>query len=159
LKVVICLVIAVICLADTNQRIEDIYYSKLHEHNEEAFRTLMKLHTDANGWKHVNKKDGIVVQKRFLPAGSFVAPQDASKGSKHACVRATGVVDAPPDKVFELFLDNGRVHEYNEHCIEVEDIDYFQKRRSGPMGADTWTKVKPMPNPTPNLSPLILTPT
>jgi uncharacterized protein YndB with AHSA1/START domain len=27
-----------------------------------------------------------------------------------------GVIDAPVEKVFELFLDNKRVHEYNEHC-------------------------------------------
>lgn len=30
--------------------------------------------------------------------------------------QAIGVIDAPVEKVFELFLDNTRVHEYNEHC-------------------------------------------
>lgn len=33
------------------------------------------------------------------------------------------MVDAPVEKVFELFLDNTRVHEYNEHCREIADID------------------------------------
>jgi hypothetical protein len=31
-------------------------------------------------------------------------------------VKAVGVVDAPVDRVFDLFLDSARVGEYNEHC-------------------------------------------
>ena len=34
-------------------------------------------------------------------------------GGKFACVKGTHIVSASPHKVFELLIDNGRVHEYN----------------------------------------------
>lgn len=33
---------------------------------------------------------GVSVQRRSLPAGSFVDSSDAEKGSKHACVKSSG---------------------------------------------------------------------
>lgn len=36
--------------------------------------------------------------------------------------QAVGVIDAPVERVFALFLDNARVREYNDHCVEISDI-------------------------------------
>jgi hypothetical protein len=33
---------------------------------------------------------GVSVERRSLPAGTFVDATDAAKGSKHACVRSSG---------------------------------------------------------------------
>jgi hypothetical protein len=70
----------------------------------------------------VNEKDGVSVERRALSSGSFVDPVDREKGSKHACVRSKGVLHAPAQSVFDLFIDNDRVDEYNEHCVEVRDV-------------------------------------
>ena len=38
---------------------------------------------------------------------------DSSKGAKHACVKSSGIINAPAEKVFKLFADNSRVKGYN----------------------------------------------
>lgn len=43
-------------------------------------------------------------------------------GSRHACVLAKGVVDAPPDAVYALFADAARAREFNEFCVECVDV-------------------------------------
>lgn len=49
---------------------------------------------------------------------------DAStKMPQFACVKATAILDVPPDVVYRLFEDNSRVSEYNEHCKEVVDLE------------------------------------
>jgi hypothetical protein len=34
---------------------------------------------------------GVSVERRNMPPGTFVDSSDAAKGSKHACVKATGI--------------------------------------------------------------------
>jgi hypothetical protein len=70
----------------------------------------------------VAQKDGVTVEKRFLSAGTFVSVGDAAKGSKHACVKSSSVLDAHPESVFQLFADNARVRQYNEHCATAVDV-------------------------------------
>ena len=98
---------------------------------------LSELFSATSGWKYVNTKDGVIVEKRTLPAGSFVDASDAEKGSKHACVKSTGVVKAPLDVVFELFTDNSRVSEYNEHCKVMKDVHQFPQKGKAPFAADS----------------------
>jgi hypothetical protein len=92
-------VLVLVALVVTSAKVEDVMYSNMKNHNAEALSTLLKLHRSDLGWTHVTSKGGVEVKKRFLPAGSFVDTSDATSGSKHACVRATAVVDAPVDKV------------------------------------------------------------
>ena len=70
----------------------------------------------------------------------FYTPIDASKGSKHACVKASAIIDAPPEAVFNLFIDNSRVTEYNDHCIEVRDIKHFDTITSANK-IQMWSKI------------------
>jgi hypothetical protein len=72
----------------------------------------------------------VAVEKMLLPAGSFVNSVDAAKGSKHACIKSSGIIDASAEDIFNLFVDNARVKEYNEHCVDVKDVEYFPKSNS-----------------------------
>jgi hypothetical protein len=92
-------VLVLVALVVTSAKVEDVVYSNMKDHNAEALSTLLELHRSDLGWTHVTNKGSVEVKKRFLPAGSFVGASDAAAGSKHACVRATAVVDAPVDKV------------------------------------------------------------
>eukprot|EP01039_Chlorochromonas_danica_P000263 gene263-282_t len=80
--------------------------------------TLKKVLTmmDANdaGWKLIKSEDGYEVYRKFMGAGL---------GSQFACVKAYGVIRAPPKKVLELFEDNTRVREYNTLFEKGRDIE------------------------------------
>eukprot|EP01041_Mallomonas_annulata_P003116 gene3116-6123_t len=110
---------------------------RLDEENKEALGILNGLMGDSTGWKFVSDNQNVIVEKRFLPPGKFVDKKDAAKGSKHACVKASGIIDAPPESVFELFIDNSRVQEYNEHCTQMHDVMQFPKSSD----SKTWTKL------------------
>ena len=58
---------------------------------------------------------------------------------KHACVKSVGIIDAPPEKVFQLFENNDRVCEYNEHVKIVEDAMSIPIKSN--YGGKTWAKV------------------
>jgi hypothetical protein len=96
--------------------------------NKNALNLLLDILNSKVEWIFVNKKDGVVVEKAFLSPGSFVDQTDALKGSKHACIKSSGIIDATPEDVFNLFLDNSRVREYNEHCVIIKDVQYFEKK-------------------------------
>ena len=40
---------------------------------------------------------------------------------------STAVLNAKPRDVYQLFLDNDRVSEYNEHCNSLEDLQQLSK--------------------------------
>jgi hypothetical protein len=131
---------------------DDIAFVKsIEKSNKEALKDLNNLLSSTNGWSHVNTKNGVRVDKRFLKAGSYVKKADAVRGSKHACVKSEGIIDAPPEDVFQLFLDNSRVREYNEHCVMLKDVMSITKQPKQPKSVDfgktikqrlqTWTKI------------------
>eukprot|EP01038_Epipyxis_sp_PR26KG_P007752 gene7752-10530_t len=95
--------------------------------NKEALTILERILSTKDGWEFVTNRDGVVVERRYMSSGSFVSPEDAAKGSKHACVKSSGIINAPPEAVFKLFLDNTRVREYNEHCINIKDVLYLPR--------------------------------
>jgi hypothetical protein len=82
-------------------------------------------------------KDNVIVERRFLPAGSYVSREDAQKGGKHACVRTSGIIDCEPDKVFHLFVDNNLVPKYNEHVKQLKDIHQYPRSKD----SKVWTKI------------------
>jgi hypothetical protein len=98
--------------------------------NKEALSLLLRILKSKSKWNFVGEKQGVKVEKMFLPAGTFVSDVDAAKGSKHACIKSSGIIDASAEDVFNLFLDNSRVKEYNEHCVEVKDVKYFPKQNN-----------------------------
>lgn len=105
--------------------------NKLEEHNKAALEILLQILHSKKGWKFVNEKDGVKVEKMFLPLrGNFISKNDASKGSKHACVKSSGVINSNPESVLKLFMDNSRVKEYNEHCEDIRDVEYMHEKSS-----------------------------
>ncbi|CAM9115160.1 unnamed protein product [Ascophyllum nodosum] len=85
---------------------------------------------ESDGWEHVTTKSGITVVKKFLPATEATVDLarrstvvDAEKAAKFACVKAMGTLDAEASELYKLFLDNERVHEYNDNCRHVRDLE------------------------------------
>lgn len=114
------------------------FLQNIQAQNAEAMVMLSSLLHDRNGgWKIVGEKDGVTVERRYLDPGSYVAESDRVKSGKHACVRSVGFIKAPAEAVFNLFIDNSRVSEYNEHCIELKDIAEVHRHPTG----RHWTKI------------------
>ena len=42
-------------------------------------------------------------------------------------IRSEAIMDASPREVFELFQDNSRVHEYNDNCVKLQDIEMIDE--------------------------------
>lgn len=103
-----------------------------------------------DGWEHVATTSGVVVHRQYIALGSDGMPAPASSWETvvaatpavvrkesgvtgdgmserapqgFACVKATAILNAPPEVVFMLFADNSRVGEYNEHCKRVMDLE------------------------------------
>ena len=112
--------------SDSNNKFID----NIDDDNIDAIKLLNAIISSKDGWEYVNMKDDVTVEKRFLPAGKFVDSKDAAKGSKHACIKSSGILKANAEDVYNLFLDNSRVSEYNEHCEVVKDIEYYPKKNT-----------------------------
>lgn len=122
---------------DDDVAADNIFFQQsVEQQNEEALKMFLELLKSTSGWTFVGERDGVSVSKRALPAGRFVAKEDAMRGSKHACVRSVGILEAKPEAVFDLFQDNSRVSEYNEHCTLMKDVLKFKKRSD-----KMWTKI------------------
>lgn len=106
------------------------FWSAFDQDNEHALGLLTQL-DNTEGWTYVTEKLGVLVEKKIIDAGEFVDKADAEKGSKHACVKSSAVLDASPESVFNLFADNLRVKEYNEHCAGITDIKVQPKVNYG----------------------------
>lgn len=103
-----------------------------------------------DGWEHVATISGVVVHRQYIALGSDGMPAPPSSWETvaaatpevvrnesgvtgdgmserapqgFACVKATAILNAPPEVVFMLFADNSRVGEYNEHCKRVIDLE------------------------------------
>lgn len=137
---------------------DKLFYSHFDEHNQEAYRILQSLHKSTlSKWTFVNKKEGVEVWKQFFQESpSYLAAGDIIAGKKHAVVKSMGIINASPEDVFNLFLDNTRVREYNDHCVQVRDIEIIPQ--SGHNNGDnnkgsnglvrSWSKVAWAASPT-----------
>lgn len=100
-----------------------------------AFYPLESGHVEARSF--VNSKDGVTVHKKYLhDSPLYLQPQDINAGKKHAIVKSSGIIAASPKSVFDLFLNNRRVKEYNEHCEVVRDVLQYPKHNH-----DNWCKI------------------
>lgn len=124
---------------------EDVaFVEKLDEDNQEAYDLVMDLQrSTGSGWKHVvTTKSGVTVERRKMPTGSYTIASDAAAGAKHAGVKTTGVIKAPPEKIFKLFINNDRVREYNEHIVQVVDVDgIVPVQKTEAKSPKQWTKL------------------
>ena len=121
---------------------DDRFISNIDKHNKEALRTLLDLIHSNNydDWMFIIKNQGVTVERRYLtPSGSFVSNADASKGSKHACVKSTAILDVSPDHVFNLLADSKRAREYNDHIKTNRDVIHLPRQNSN-NNVSNWTK-------------------
>lgn len=83
---------------------------------------------EEGGWKGCSSEGGIEVWRKYLKQDRQFAGIRAGKAAQFACIKASGIIDAPIDKVFELFKDNDRAKEYNEYCKEVRDLVWLDDK-------------------------------
>ncbi|CAM9830338.1 unnamed protein product [Ectocarpus sp. 4 AP-2014] len=103
----------------------------LQAENDASVEAVLAV-IESDGWEHVTEKSGVVVVRKFVPPPPK-APSSSSSSSggivderaaaKFACVKAMGTLDARASDLYKLFLDNERVHEYNDNCKEVRDLE------------------------------------
>jgi len=60
---------------------------------------------------------------------------DISKGSKHACIKSTAILDISPDHVFNMFINYKQAKLYNDHIDLIKDVMYFHNTSK-----HNWTK-------------------
>ena len=129
---------------------EDVSFEEnLASHNQIAYHSILQLHRSNDQWwgipfmlwtdcyvwmlrTFVNSKDEVTVHKKYLQdSPTYLQPQDVKAGKKHAIVKSSGIIAASPKTVFDLFLNNRRVKEYNEHCEIVRDVHLYPKHSHG----------------------------
>ena len=69
-----------------------------------------------DGWEHVLHQDGVdVYRKRVVDL--------YQGGEKFYCIKAVGTIKARPESVYDLLKDSSRVGEYNDECVNVQDLE------------------------------------
>mmetsp|Transcript_4041 Transcript_4041/g.12143 ORF Transcript_4041/g.12143 Transcript_4041/m.12143 type:complete len:294 (-) Transcript_4041:277-1158(-) len=75
-----------------------------------------------SGWIQIKAEKGIKVWRKRAgskPGGS----RRAKLENKLHVVKAEGVINAPPKKVYEVFTDNSRIFEFNKLCSAIKDLE------------------------------------
>jgi len=92
--------------------------------NDDLVEKILTICSEAS-WTQISDSDGIKVWRTMLPDSLLVAGRPLGPSAKFYCVMSSGVLDAPPEQVYTYFVDNSRVHEYNEFCKQVKDLEYL----------------------------------
>jgi hypothetical protein len=92
--------------------------------NSNLIKSALSL-VESSGWEEVSTEDGIKIWRKYLSPDTMIAGKRLDSAAKFACVKAHTIIDAPIDEVYSLFVDNKRVHEYNEYCKEVQDLEWL----------------------------------
>ena len=94
----------------------------------ELCTTIQVINSD--GWDHVVTTSGerpITVWSRKLAPGTHLQSEAADDvaAAKFSCIKATAVIQAPPQTVYKLFLDNSRVQ---THKLGKFSSDFSERR-------------------------------
>eukprot|EP00188_Purpureofilum_apyrenoidigerum_P002077 Plantae.Rhodophyta-Purpureofilum_apyrenoidigerum.ctg22373.p1 GENE.Plantae.Rhodophyta-Purpureofilum_apyrenoidigerum.ctg22373~~Plantae.Rhodophyta-Purpureofilum_apyrenoidigerum.ctg22373.p1 ORF type:complete len:284 (+),score=61.83 Plantae.Rhodophyta-Purpureofilum_apyrenoidigerum.ctg22373:53-853(+) len=98
----------------------------INQKNDELLDKLFKL-TEEKGWEEIRREDDIVIWRKRMPPELNFGGGDAWRAEKFYAVMAKATINAPAHKLFQLFRDNSRVPEYNEHCQKLRDLEYLDK--------------------------------
>ena len=90
--------------------------------NDDLVNKILRI-CDKAEWTQISNDDGIRVWRTSLPPDLAVGGQPLGKTSQFYAIMAQGILDAPPAQVHKYFIDNSRVHEYNEYCKEIKDLE------------------------------------
>jgi len=99
--------------------------AELSQRTTNVLASVKAALVDEGLWQHIVNKDGVNVWKtnvdvKNCSAGGSTASSEASEAMT---VRSEALMDASPRAVCDLFMDDARVHEYNENCVELADIE------------------------------------
>lgn len=92
--------------------------------NKQLVESLLAVAASTD-WDLISTADDVEVRKMTLSPDFQVAGNPIAEEARFAVVMAKAVLDASPEQVFSYFMDNKRVHEYNEYCAQVEDLEYL----------------------------------
>lgn len=84
-----------------NKRKNSVYYASLNDYL--LNRVLNFVDPCDKGWSLIKVENGVEVYQKFV----------GGAGGKIACVKSTTVINASPEKILDLLIDNNRVHLYN----------------------------------------------
>jgi hypothetical protein len=76
-------------------------------------------------WELINESDGVKVWRTFVDIKGMNSNGRSSTANDVAVIRSEAILNSSPQKVYSLFMDNSRVHEYNDNCVELHDIEYL----------------------------------
>ncbi len=90
----------------------------------------MSVNESDSTWIPIADKDGVKVWKKWLPSDCY--------GSEFPCVKATGIVRAPPEDILALLFDSKCTQEYNVYSIGRVDIEKLDESTKV-----VWNRTKP----------------
>ena len=113
----------------------------LHSHNDEALHLLYRTSLQSHAWNALPSDDIVLHKRRFESdtPPSFLSDADKLAFRRHECIRGIGIVNAPPEIIFEAFRDNAKILEFNSNIQGIRDIFAFPIRVTE--DSATWTKV------------------
>mmetsp|Transcript_12213 Transcript_12213/g.17715 ORF Transcript_12213/g.17715 Transcript_12213/m.17715 type:complete len:261 (-) Transcript_12213:328-1110(-) len=103
-----------------------VRYPDVEKKNDELLKTMFKV-AEEGGWQEIRRSGSIVIWRKRLSSDVSFGGGDAGRAQKFFVVMAKARIKAPARKLFDLFLDNSRVPEYNEHCKELKDLEFIGK--------------------------------
>lgn len=91
--------------------------------------SVSKALEDDTIWNKLLEKDGVSIWRSNVDVKNYSTISSTTTSSEEegdfATIRSEAIMTASPKEVYELLIDNDRVHEYNDNCKELEDIEYI----------------------------------
>jgi len=88
--------------------------------------SVSKALEDDSIWLKLVDKDGVSVWRSNTDVKNYSSCLKTSSNDEvqdFATIRSEAIMTASPKEVYDLFMDNNRVHEYNDNCKELEDLE------------------------------------
>jgi hypothetical protein len=93
----------------------------------QAVRDVLAV-SHADGWVEVAQGSGVTVWRKYLTMQDLgKSTHKGQRSSLVPVVKASAVVNASAESVYKLLKDNKRVHEYNDNCRVVMDMQKLDK--------------------------------
>ena len=95
--------------------------------------SVSKALEDDTIWNKLLEKDGVSIWRSNVDVKNYSTETSTSAcistststEADYATIRSEAIMTASPKEVYELFMDNDRVHEYNDNCKELKDIEHI----------------------------------
>ena len=94
-------------------------------------KSVLHALSDESLWTEVNQQDGVTVWKTDVDVKNLLnnigndSVVPAAEDSDATTVKSEAILDASPLRVYTLLNDNDRVHEYNDNCVELRDLEFL----------------------------------